>query len=185
MPEPDIHADVHDGPPRGLIIAAAGVALAAVIVLLTLAAIRQKDPAPHPVAIAGAPAPAADSPQCAALLASLPDQLGDYRRAVAAEPVPAGAAAWQPSDPTADPVILRCGLDRPGGFVVGAPLQVVDEVSWFEVKGDGASTWFAVDRGIYVALTLPQGSGPSPIQVMSRTIAQVMPAQPLSPGQPS
>lgn len=178
MPDPDIQ----DGPPRGLIIAAAGVALAAVIVLLTLAAIRQTDPAPRPVAIAAAPAPAADSPQCAALLASLPDQLGDYRRAVAVEPVPAGAAAWQQTAVNTEPVILRCGLDRPADFVVGAPLQVVDEVSWFEVKGDGSSTWFAVDRGTYVALTLPQGSGPTPIQLMSRTIAQVMPALPLAPG---
>lgn len=180
MPDPDIH----DGPPRGLIIAAAGVALAAVIVLLTLAAIRQGDPAPRPVAIAAAPAPAADSPQCAALLASLPDRLGDYQRAVAAEPVPAGAAAWQQTAVNTDPVILRCGLDRPVDFVVGAPLQVVDEVSWFEVKGDGASTWFAVDRGIYVALTLPQGSGPSPIQLISKAIAQVLPAMPLAPGPP-
>ena len=72
----------------------------------------------------------------------------------------------------------------PADFVVGAPLQVVDEVSWFEVKGDGSSTWFAVDRGTYVALTLPQGSGPTPIQLMSRTIAQVMPAQPLNPAPP-
>ena len=82
------------------------------------------------------PAPAADSAECRALLAALPEQLGDYRRAPAAEPAPAGAAAWQAA-PTARPVILRCGLDRPAEFVVGAPVQVVDAVQWFEVADRG------------------------------------------------
>lgn len=157
--------------------------MAAVIVVLTFAATRQAAPAAKPVAIAAAPAPQADSPQCAALLEALPEQLGDYRRAEAVEPVPAGAAAWQ-ADPAADPVILRCGLDRPVDFVVGTPLQVVDEVQWFEASTDGSSTWFAVDRGTYVALTLPSGSGPTPIQLVSKALARTMPAQALDPGPP-
>ena len=53
-------------------------------------------------------------------MAALPEQLGDYRRAPAADPAPAGAAAWQAA-PDAEPVVLRCGLDRPAEFVVGAP----------------------------------------------------------------
>jgi hypothetical protein len=166
-----------------LIIAAVGVAVAAVIVMLTFAATRQAAPPAKPVAIAAAPAPHADSPQCAALLEALPEQLGDYRRAEAVEPVPAGAAAWQ-ADPEAAPVILRCGLDRPVDFVVGTPLQVVDDVQWFEASADGSSTWFAVDRGTYVALTLPSGSGPTPIQLVSKALARTMPAQPLDPGPP-
>lgn len=175
--------DEHDGPPRSLIIAAVGVAVAAVIVLLTFAATRQAAPPDKPVAIAAAPAPQADSPPCRALMEALPEQLGDYRRAQAVEPVPAGAAAWQ-ADPDADAVILRCGLDRPVDFVVGTPLQVVDEVQWSEVKAYGTSTWFAVDRGTYVALTLPPESGPTPIQLISKAIARTMPAQPLDPGPP-
>ena len=87
---------------------------------------------------------------------ALPDELGDYRRAAAADPAPAGAAAWQAA-PDAEPVILRCGLDRPAEFVVGVPLQVVDAVQWFEVTDQGRSTWFAVDRPVYIALTLPAG----------------------------
>ena len=61
---------------------------------------------------------------------ALPDQLGDYRRAEAADPAPAGAAAWR-TGADAEPVILRCGLERPADFVVGAPIQVVDDVQWF------------------------------------------------------
>ncbi|MGW0158097.1 DUF3515 domain-containing protein [Mycobacterium sp. NPDC003323] len=173
--------DEHDGPPRSLIIAAVGVAVAAVIVLLTFAATRQVAPEPTPVPIAAAPAPQAESPQCTALMGALPEQLGDYRRAEAVEPVPAGAAAWQ-ADPSADPVIMRCGLERPVDFVVGTPVQVVDEVQWFEVSQHGVSTWFAVDRGTYVALTLPSGSGPTPIQLISKAIARTMPAQRPDPG---
>ncbi len=106
--------------------------------------------------------------------------MGDYRRAAAADPAPAGAAAWQ-ATPDGEPVILRCGLDRPGEFVVGSPIQVVDAVQWFELSDQGRSTWFAVDRPVYVALTLPQGSGPTPIQTISEVIAKSLPAKPIDP----
>ncbi|CQD11728.1 hypothetical protein BN970_02381 [Mycolicibacterium conceptionense] len=66
-------------------------------------------------------------------------------------------------------MVLRCGLERPADFVVGTPLQVVDEVQWFRVgeagpaaDDQGRSTWYAVDRPVYVALTLPAGPGRHP-----------------------
>lgn len=46
----------------------------------------------------------------------------------------------------------------------------------------GRSTWFAVDRPVYVALTLPTGSGPTPIQLLSATIADTLPDRPIDPG---
>ena len=46
---------------------------------------------------------------------------------------------------------------------------------------DGRSTWFAVDRPVYVALTLPAGSGPTPIQEISRAIAKSLPAKAVDP----
>jgi hypothetical protein len=119
-----------DGPPRAVFIAAVVVAVAAVGTVLAIAATRE--PTRTPVPIAAVPAPAAGDSSCTALMKALPEQLGDYRRAAAAEPVPQGAAAWQ-ADPGTDPVVLRCGLDRPTDFVVGTPLQMVDEVSWFRV----------------------------------------------------
>ncbi|SHX00570.1 Protein of uncharacterised function (DUF3515) [Mycobacteroides abscessus subsp. abscessus] len=81
-------------------------------------------------------------------------------------------------------MVLRCGVERPDDFVVGAPLQMVNAVSWFEASGPSASTWYAVDHGTqatYVALTLPQGSGPTPIQTVSELIEKVMPPRPLDP----
>jgi hypothetical protein len=176
-----------DGPPRGMLIAAIAVAAAAVIAVLTIAVVRQSPPQQQPVAIAALPAPRAESPPCRALLAALPDQLGDYRRVPTAAPTPPGARAWQ-ARPGDESVILRCGLDRPAEFVVGAPIQLVDGVQWFTISDPGIqsagnTTWFTVDRPVYIALTLPPGSGPTPIQVVSDVVAATLPVTPIDPAQ--
>lgn len=173
--------DGPDGPPRALLIAALGVAVLAVVGLLAVAAVRQAPEQPRPVAVAAVPAPQADGAECGALMDALPDNLGDYQRATLADPAPVGAAAWQ-SETQTEPVILRCGLERPIDFVAGAPVQVVDEVSWFRIGEEGRSSWIAVDRPAYVALTLPDGSGPTPIQLLSGAIASAMPQVPVNPG---
>jgi uncharacterized protein DUF3515 len=173
-----VDAETRDGPPRALLITAIVVAAGAIVGILVFAALRQSPPGQQPVAIASVPAPKADSAECRALFDALPDRLGDYRRAPAAKPAPPAAAAW-----TADgePVIVRCGLDRPAEFVVGSPIQVVDVVQWFRVVDEERSTWFVVDRSVYIALTLPPGSGPTPIQEISRVIAKSLPAKPIDP----
>jgi hypothetical protein len=166
-----------DGPPRALLIAALVVAIGALGVILAIAATRHR---PTPIAIAAVPAPHAQDRACRQLLEALPPRLGDYTRAPVMQPAPVGAAAWQTSGP-AEPVVLRCGLDRPVDFVVGSAIQVVDRVQWFEVSQDQRTTWYSVDRPVYVALTLPPGSGPTPIQQLSELIDRVMPARPISP----
>jgi len=168
-----------DGPPRALIFAALAVAVLAVVAVLAIAASRRIPAAP--VVVAAVPAPQAQAPECQSLVATLPDQLGDYRRAETAQPTPVATAAWRDGG---EPVILRCGLDRPAEFVVGAPIQMVNDVQWFQLRDNGSqrSTWLCVDRPVYVALTLPDGSGPSPIQTMSNVIARSMPAIPIRPG---
>lgn len=174
-----------DGPPRALLIAALLLAVIAVGAILAVAASRRTPPAP--VAIAAVPAPQSQSPECRSLVSTLPDRLGGYTRATAAEPVPDGAAAWRDSaDSAQDPVIMRCGLSRPAEFVVGSPLQMVDDVQWFRIDDADTqrSTWVAVDRPVYVAVTLPIGSGPTPIQALSEVIARTMPAIPATPARP-
>jgi pyruvate/2-oxoglutarate dehydrogenase complex dihydrolipoamide acyltransferase (E2) component len=173
--------DAGDGPPRGVLIAAIVVAVGAVVAVLAVAATREATTAPQPVAIAAAPAPQADSDACRALMTVLPEDLGDYHRAQAMAPAPASTAAWQ-AEPGGDLVVLRCGIDRPDDFSASAPLQGVDDVLWFRIPGDGRTTWVTVDRPVYVALTLPAGSGPSPIQLLSRAVAQAMPATQVNPG---
>jgi hypothetical protein len=165
-------------------IAALAVAVVAAIGILVFAALHQSSPATRPVAIVALPAPQADGDACRALMNALPDQLGDYRRATVATPAPPGAAAWRSNADGDDPVILRCGLDRPADFVAGAPVQMVDDVAWFRIADTGRTTWTAVDRSAYVALTLPEGSGPTPIQLVSTAVSKTMPGVAVRPGPP-
>jgi len=177
-----VAGDPPDGPPRALMIAAVAIAVTALATVLTIAVTRDTPAAP--VVIAAVPAPGAQTPECQALINALPDRLGDLPRTATAEPTPAGTAAWRANG---EPVILRCGLGRPAEFVVGAPIQVVNDVEWFRID-DAAiarSTWVSVDRPVYVALTLPAGSGPTAIQSVSDVIARTMAAMPIRPGPPA
>ena len=166
-----------DGPPRAALIAALVLAIGAVVVILAIAATHQHT---APVVVAAVPAPHAHDAACQKLVDALPPRLGDYTRAALAQPAPVGAAAWQLAG-AGDPVVLRCGLDQPSDFVVGSPIQQVDRVQWFQVSQDQRSTWYAVDRPVYLALTLPAGSGPTPIQQLSELIDRTMPARPVAP----
>jgi len=166
-----------DGPPRAALIAALVLAIGAVVVILAIAATRHHT---APVVVGAVPAPHAHDAGCQKLVDALPPRLGDYSRATLVQPAPVGAAAWQPAG-DGDPVVLRCGLDRPADFVVGSPIQQVDRVQWFQVSQDQRSTWYAVDRPVFLALTFPPGSGPTPIQQLSELIDRTMPARPVAP----
>ncbi len=173
-----------DGPPRALLIAAVGVAVAAAVAVLVIAAVRSR-PSPEPaLVIPAVPVPQAGTPECATLMGALPQRLGDYQRATPADPVPPATAAWRSGD--TEPILLRCGVGQPADFVVGAQIQVVNTVQWFRVaeQGTGRSTWFVVDRPVYVALTLPQGTGATPIQEMSNVVAAKLTPVPIRPGPP-
>ena len=176
-----------EGPPRAVLIAALVLAIGAVGVVLAIAATRH--PPPQPVAIPTVAAPHAQDPACRALLEALPQRLGDYQRAPAVQPAPAGTAAWRAKGDS-EPVVLRCGLDRPADFAIGSPIQLVDRVQWFseadrQFRGEaGRNTWYTVDRPVYVALTLPPDSGPTPIQQLSELIDHIMPAVPIRPSHP-
>jgi hypothetical protein len=167
-----------EGPPRVVLIAAVLLAVGAISVILAIAATRH--PPPQPLAVPTVPAPHAQDPACRALLEALPQRLGDYQRAPIAQPTPPATAAWRTTIDS-EPVVLRCGLDRPTDFVVGSPIQQVDRVQWFEARQSDRSTWYSVDRRVYVALTLPSGSGPTAIQQLSELIDHTMPAVPISP----
>lgn len=169
------------GTPRIVLVATLVLAVAAVGTVLGIAATRRVPSGP--VAIPAVPAPQAESPECRALIATLPERLGDFRRVDTVQPTPPGTAAWRAEG---NPVILRCGLDRPAEFVVGSPIQQVDQVQWFRLDDadTGRSTWVCVDRPVYLALTLPTGSGPAPIQTLSAVIDRSMPAIPIRPGPP-
>ncbi|MEV8442749.1 DUF3515 domain-containing protein [Actinosynnema sp. NPDC051121] len=129
-----------------------------------------------PVALVPVPAPKAGSDECKALLGALPAQLVSNgvtmpRRELAA-PAPAGALAW--GDERHEPLVLRCGLDRPGDLTPTSGLRVISDVQWLEVAEGGSATWYVVDRPVYVALTVPSDAGTGPLQDISTTIRDTL-----------
>jgi hypothetical protein len=168
-----------------LIATAVALPVALIIAVLLVAVFSRQHPAREPLALGSIAAPAAGSPACTDLMRALPDKVGDYTHAELAQPAPPATVAWQLPD-GGDPIVLRCGLDRPQEFTAASGLQVVNDVSWFEVRdqtsGVTSGTWYAVDRGIYLAATMPDKAGPTPLQDLSNTIAKVLPTRPLDPG---
>lgn len=124
------------------------------------------------------PSPDAGSEKCTALLDALPDALGDAKRVEFTDPAPAAAAGYRMGNGA--PIVVRCGLPAPEGFEVGTALTAVDDVQWFDEPDPVAevtdSTWVAVDRGVYIAVTLPEESGTGPIQALSDVITATLPA---------
>jgi hypothetical protein len=100
---------------------------------------------------------------------------GDWKRAQIVEPKPPAAAAWRRGQ---DSVVARCGVDRPAEFTVGTSVEQINGVQWFRVTDAavGITTWFAVDRGVYIAVTMPDGSGTEPLVEMSDAIGKALPA---------
>ncbi|WP_424188706.1 DUF3515 domain-containing protein [Actinokineospora sp. G85] len=142
-------------------------------------------PAPRtgPLGLVPVDSPDASSASCSALVGALPQALpnngGELDRLPLADPAPAGAAAW--GDRVGEPLVLRCGLAKPPELTPTSQLRVVSGVQWLPIEGPGAATWFAVDRPVFVALTLPDGLGTGPLQKVSEVVGQALPAQPVRP----
>ncbi|MGY2006096.1 DUF3515 domain-containing protein [Nocardia gipuzkoensis] len=191
--DPAAAADEPDNPPASapahqyspaLIATAVALPVVLVVAVLVAAVLARRAPVERePLVLGPVPAPAADGPACAALLPALPADLGEFTKSTLVEPAPPATRAWQRAE-GGEAIVLRCGLDRPLEFNRASPLQVVNGVQWFEVRDRTAevSTWFAVDRATYVALTVPDGSGPTPLQEVSDAITTHLPAQPIDPG---
>lgn len=175
-------------PSRSPALMAAAIALPIALVagVIVAAVLVGRNPVLEPVALGAAETPDASSADCVALMTALPEEMGDYQTVSLVDPAPQSAAAWRSTtDASAEPVVLRCGFERPQEFVQGTSLQDVNGVQWFEIdgadQGIDASTWVAVDRPAYVALTLPNGSGSAPIQGVAEAVKAAMPEQAIDP----
>ena len=138
-------------------------------------------PRTGPVVLVAVDAPDARSASCAGLMKALPDTLPDSGRTLhelpVAEPAPPAATAW--GGDRGEPVVLRCGLPRPGELTPTSQLREISAVRWLPLEGDGATTWVVVDRPVYVALTVPAGSGTGPLQVISAAVGTALPRTPV------
>ncbi|WP_188985547.1 DUF3515 domain-containing protein [Saccharopolyspora thermophila] len=134
-----------------------------------------------PLALAPIPAPQATSPECAAVLAALPRELtvagARVPRRELAQPAPPATVAW--GDAEHDPVTVRCGIDAPAELTPTSQLLDVSGVSWLEISQGGDTSWLAVDRPVYVALSAPGGTGTGPLQDLSAILRDTLPKQPV------
>ncbi|MGH3431569.1 MAG: DUF3515 domain-containing protein [Thermocrispum sp.] len=165
-------------PPRLLIgiAAALAVALAVVVAIIGLSSGNDGDQ-PQPLKALPLPAidaPDAGSPECARLSGKLPDTVAsggqELARRKLADPAPEAAAAWGAQNP----VVLRCGVRKPRELKPTSKLLATDGVRWFQAAGPGTTTWYAVDRPVYVALTLPADSGTGVVQDLSKAVRSAM-----------
>jgi hypothetical protein len=134
-----------------------------------------------PVDASPVPRTAVADKLCPGFLAALPDKLGGQdRRRVNAQR--AYFLAWG-----SPPVIVQCGVPRPKGFTVGTatvdiypPKQTSGRVRWFETGSTGL--WTAVDRDVYVAVTVPDGGDTTgTLQDVGTAINKALPARPIDP----
>ena len=127
-------------------------------------------------------APERDSPECAKLIAALPESFDGFgKRETAAD----GLVPRSPGDQVAGPVQVRCGVDRPESLSPTSGLQVVDPVQWFSVSATTEAKgflWYAVDHRPYVAIWLPENVGNGPIQQVSQLIDQNLTSAPIDLG---
>ncbi len=129
-----------------------------------------------PVRVPSPPASAGASRYCPRLLAAVPLALGDLR----ARPVDSSSpfvGAW--GEPA---VLLRCGVPRPPGFVVGVQTIVVNGVTWYPEPHGNRTVWTAVDRAVYVEVSVPTGYASAPVAVLSTDVVRTLPAAPIRPG---
>jgi hypothetical protein len=88
------------------------------------------------------------------------------------------AYAW--GDPA---IVLICGVDRPAGFVSGAALIQINGVSFYvDTSNPDSTVWTAVDRSVYVQISLPASVDSGPVTALTPQIAQALPYQDPRPG---
>ncbi|TKG72027.1 DUF3515 domain-containing protein [Prauserella endophytica] len=162
-----------------LIVAAAVLAAALAVAVAVLGVLSSGDDEgteTGPLPLVSIPAPKSGSPECAKVIEAAPGELESSGETLArrelAQPAPPATVAWG----TDNPVVLRCGLERPPELTPTSYLRQINGVRWLEVPGEGAATWYVVDRPVYLALTVPAGSGTGPLQQVSDTIRDSLPA---------
>ena len=114
---------------------------------------------------------------CPALMSKLPLELAEEqsRRVRSASPF---AYAW--GDPA---TVLICGVARPAGFSATSGLIQINGVQWYvDTSSKQKVVWTAVDRPVYVQVTVSADTDSAPVTALSTVIATAMPQQTPQPG---
>ena len=162
-------------------IAVSVLAVVGVIVAAKIVNSRPTTTVDDPLAVSAVEAPGAATPACTALTAAFPAELGGLpRRQIehGDDPSLTGVAAW--GEPA---VVLRCGTPTPAELTCTAAVQEVDGVAWLPLSTGGDTTYFAVDRAVRVALTVPgEVTSTGPWQDASTLIAATLPKRDICVG---
>ena len=120
--------------------------------------------------------PEADA-NCPALMGQLPLELaGEQSRPVDSDSP--YAYAW--GEP---PVVLVCGVERPASLEPTSPLIQISGVNWLVDTSDPDSiVWTAVDRPVYVQVTVSADTDSAPVTALCRVINDTLPLQPVDAG---
>jgi hypothetical protein len=172
--------------PRSALLVAVGLVallIVGVVVGRFVVGARASSSAHTALTLPRVPAPAASSRACASLVDALPESLPSRGATLArrklAQPPPPATIAWAYDH---SPIVLRCGVAEPGELTATSQLLSVSGVAWLRVRGRGkTTTWYTVDRSVYVALTMPAGAGTGPLQRVSSSISKALPARPVRP----
>jgi hypothetical protein len=113
--------------------------------------------------------PEADA-SCPALMGALPLELtGEPSRRVQFD-TPYAYAWGEPA------IVLICGVERPAGWVVGVSAIQINGVSWYvDTTDPGSTVWTAIDRAVYVEITLPADVDSAPVTALTPEIAAALP----------
>jgi len=165
------------------------------VVLLVLANLRDEEPDDSPAEVSGPsttaradlpvlevpvppPTPETDA-ACPRFMADLPIELAGERSRPVRSDTPYAYAWGEP------PIVLRCGVDRPADFVRDSPVFDINGVTWFVDDTDPDEyVYTAVDRPVYVEITVPSTIDSAPVVVLSDLVATTatLPRQELRPG---
>jgi hypothetical protein len=130
-----------------------------------------------PVPVSAPPSTdAATVSRCADVISELPLVLdGQAVRRTVSDPPSGSVQAW--GEPA---IVLRCGVSRPKDLVPGSDAQLFAFTPggpYYDVTTQhGANVFTAVDRAVYIAVTVPSKYHSDPMPTVSRAIAKVLPA---------
>lgn len=114
---------------------------------------------------------------CTSLITTLPLSLDGAQSRPVRSTLPT-AYAWGE-----DPTVLRCGIPRPETYLVGVSTLAISEVEWFFETATAGTTYTAVDRGVYVEVSVPSSSdGGATLAILAPLIVAALPYVLPTPG---
>ena len=73
------------------------------------------------------------------------------------------------------PVVLRCGVPRPPRLRADSEVLDISGVRWFAERAGATTRYTAVDRPVYVEVTVPAAESSAPAARLATAITRALP----------